>query len=63
MTAMPEAALAREAGLAYAVCAGVVNRAAGRLPPGGTIHGDLAAHVDRVMGGVTRLLERFLAAP
>ena len=34
MTAMPEAALAREAGLAYAICAVVVNRAAGRLPAG-----------------------------
>ena len=34
MTAMPEAALAREAGLEYAICAVVVNRAAGRLPAG-----------------------------
>lgn len=63
MTAMPEAALAREAGLEYAVCACVVNRAAGRLPPGGSIHGDLAEHLGRTMAAVARLLERLLAAP
>lgn len=34
MTAMPEAALAREAGLAYAVLAASVNYAAGRSPAG-----------------------------
>lgn len=34
MTAMPEAALARERGLAYAVCAMAVNHAAGRAPGG-----------------------------
>ena len=32
MTAMPEAALAREAGLCYATCAVVVNWAAGKSP-------------------------------
>ena len=32
MTAMPEAALARELGMAYATCAIVVNRAAGKAP-------------------------------
>jgi 5'-methylthioinosine phosphorylase len=34
MTAMPEAALARELGLQYAVCAVAVNYAAGRSPEG-----------------------------
>ena len=46
MTAMPEAALAREAGLDYAICAVVVNRAAGRLPPGAAIYADMQAHLD-----------------
>lgn len=62
MTAMPEAALAREAGLAYAICAGVVNRAAGRLQPGASIHGDIEAHVATAIAGVRRLLDALLAA-
>jgi purine nucleoside phosphorylase len=61
MTAMPEAALAREAGLDYAVCACVVNRAAGRLPAGASIHGDLAAHLGRAIDAVGRLLDGLLA--
>jgi purine nucleoside phosphorylase len=62
MTAMPEAALAREAGLAYAICAVVVNRAAGRLPPGASIHAELARHLDDGMARVARLLAAFFAA-
>jgi 5'-methylthioinosine phosphorylase len=62
MTAMPEAALAREAGLAYAICAVVVNRAAGRLPPGASIHAQVARHLDDGMARVARLLEAFFAA-
>lgn len=61
MTAMPEAALAREADLDYAICAAVVNRAAGRLPPGESIHGELNACLDRGMGQIRALLERFFA--
>ena len=34
MTAMPEAALARELGIDYAICAVAVNHAAGRAPDG-----------------------------
>lgn len=60
MTAMPEAGLARELDLAYAICAVVVNRAAGRLPPGGTIHADLARFTDEGMAGVRRLIETFI---
>lgn len=57
MTGMPEAALAREAGLAYACCAVVVNWAAGRgsqaihaqiethIEQGGALLGQLLAHV------------------
>jgi len=37
MTAMPEAALARELGIDYAICAVVVNYAAGRAPDGALI--------------------------
>ncbi len=59
MTAMPEAALAREAGLAYAICAVVVNRAAGRLPPGSSIHAEMAGNLARGMAAVGRLLEAF----
>lgn len=63
MTAMPEAGLAREAGLRYAVCATVVNRAAGRLPPGDAIHADieqfLAQGLANVRQALTALLARF----
>jgi purine nucleoside phosphorylase len=62
MTAMPEAALAREAGLNYAICAVVVNRAAGRLPPGGSIHADLRTHVSAGMAQAGQLLSRFIGA-
>lgn len=62
MTAMPEAALAREAGLRYALCAAVVNRAAGRLPPGGSIHGEMAGYLAAAMSHVARLLDAFCAA-
>lgn len=41
MTALPEAALAREAGIAYAICAIAVNFAAGRAPDGGSIHSEV----------------------
>lgn len=61
MTAMPEAALAREAGLRYAICAVVVNRAAGRLPPGGSIHQQLAVYLEQGMDQVRSLLQAFCA--
>jgi 5'-methylthioinosine phosphorylase len=60
MTAMPEAGLARELDLSYAICAVVVNRAAGRLPSGGTIHADLARFTDQGMAAVRRLIETFI---
>lgn len=62
MTAMPEAALAREAGLPYAICAVVVNRAAGRLPPGDSIHAQLAACLDDGIGHLRALLAAFCRA-
>lgn len=45
MTAMPEAALAREVGVAYAVCALAVNHAAGRAPSGESMHAQIEAHL------------------
>jgi 5'-methylthioinosine phosphorylase len=60
MTAMPEAALARELGLAYALCAVAVNRAAGRSHGDADIHRDLAAHLDAGMQRVKRLLSELL---
>lgn len=59
MTGMPEAALARELGLAYACCAVVVNRAAGRNG-GADIHAQIGRHMDEGMGRVRRLLEALL---
>jgi len=58
MTAMPEAALAREAGLAYAVVAAAVNHAAGRSPGGVPIHDELLAWAAVGMGRVAQVIER-----
>jgi len=41
MTGMPEAVLARELGIDYAICAVVVNYAAGRAPEAGSIHAQM----------------------
>jgi 5'-deoxy-5'-methylthioadenosine phosphorylase len=57
MTGMPEAGLAREAGLAYACLAAVVNFAAGESED---IHGDLAEHVEAAMEAVRTLLEHLV---
>ncbi len=57
MTGMPEAALAREAGLEYACLAVVVNFAAGQSAD---IHGELAEHLDAGMASVKRLLEHLV---
>jgi 5'-methylthioinosine phosphorylase len=46
MTAMPEAALAREAGLRYAILAAIVNHAAGRTSE--RLHAQMAAVTDLV---------------
>lgn len=54
MTGMPEAGLAREAGLAYACCAVVVNAAAGRGD--GAIHDGIEAAIERGMATLVRLL-------
>jgi purine nucleoside phosphorylase len=62
MTGMPEAGLARELGLSYAMCCLVVNLAAGRVPPGSTIHGQIADSVGAGMAAVRRLLAGLLEA-
>jgi len=59
MTGMPETALARELGLAYACCAVVANRAAGRNG-GADIHAQIAAHLSEGMARVRRLLGALL---
>ncbi len=61
MTAMPEAVLAREADLDYAICAVVVNRAAGRMAQGDSIHAEVRAFIDEGMARVGRLIDAFLA--
>lgn len=59
MTGMPETGLARELELAYACCAVIANRAAGR---NGTsdIHAQIAQHLDEGMSRVRRLLGALL---
>jgi len=57
MTAMPEAGLAREIGLDYAICAVVVNHAAGRSPEGLSIHADIERNLSDGMANAARLLE------
>ena len=59
MTAMPEAGLAREIGLRYAILAAVVNRAAGR--GGGGLHEQMHAVTERVTMLQRRVVEAWLA--
>jgi len=61
MTAMPEAAIAREAGLEYACIAMIVNRAAGRgdVP----IHDDVEASTAAARHATMTTLQAFFRAP
>ena len=59
MTGMPEAALARELGVAYACCAVVVNRAAGK--DGSVATDALAASVESGMKNARSVLKSALA--
>ena len=61
MTAMPEAGLARELELSYAICCVVVNRAAGRASQGVGIHAEIAASLEGGMAQIRRLLATALA--
>jgi 5'-methylthioinosine phosphorylase len=60
MTLMPEAALAREAGLRYATVCGVVNFAAGRS--GTPIHAEIEANLALSAKRTAALLGRFITA-
>ena len=60
MTAMPEAVLARELALDYAVCAVVVNPAAGRTAR--DLHEEIARYVDLGMAQVRKLLAALVRA-
>ncbi|HEX6997096.1 MAG TPA: S-methyl-5'-thioinosine phosphorylase [Gammaproteobacteria bacterium] len=62
MTAMPEAVLARELGMAYAVCALAVNHAAGRGPRDEGILAAMERHLAAGMGRVRRVLDRVVPA-
>jgi 5'-methylthioadenosine phosphorylase len=58
MTAMPEAALAREAGLAYAALVVVVNWAAGRADSrGGIAMEEIGVVLERSMVRICRILQ------
>lgn len=60
MTAMPEAALARELGLPYAICAVGVNHAAGRGPGGADIHAQIEQSFADGMARMATVLERLI---
>jgi purine nucleoside phosphorylase len=60
MTGMPEAGLARELGLSYAMCCVVVNYAAGRGPAGSGIHAQMADSLEAGMARVRQLIEALL---
>ena len=63
MTGMPEAALAREAGLEYAALAVVANYAAGKSESAHAIPMErIAAVLDEAMGRVRRILEQLARA-
>jgi len=63
MTGMPEAALAREAGLQYAAIAVVANHAAGRGESArAVVLEQIAAVLERAMARVRRILEEVAAA-
>ncbi len=61
MTAMPEAALARELGIDYAICAVAVNYAAGRAPDGAPISAQLEQFTGAGVGKVRAVLERLVS--
>jgi purine nucleoside phosphorylase len=61
MTAMPEAALARELELEYAICAVAVNHAAGRAPDGAPIGGQIERFMAAGLAKVRPALERLVA--
>jgi 5'-methylthioinosine phosphorylase len=63
MTAMPEAALARELGIDYAICALAVNYAAGRAPDGMAIGAQIERYFQAGLERVAAVLLRFAGQP
>ena len=61
MTAMPEAALARELGLDFAICAVSVNYAAGRSPDGAPMAEQMQRFTAAGMLKVRAVMERLIA--
>ena len=61
MTAMPEAALARELEMDYAICAVAVNHAAGRSPDGAAIAAQIERFTTAGLVKARTVLERFFA--
>src|SRR5690606_31634698 len=61
MTAMPEAALARELGIDYAVLALGVNHAAGRGPSSEGVHAQIGRHLQDGMTRIARILEHLVS--
>lgn len=61
MTVMPEAALARELGLRYALVAAAVNFAAGRSPSGMPLHRQMEVSLAVGMSRIAGILDRSLA--
>ncbi len=60
MTAMPEAALARELGMDYAICAVAVNHAAGRSPDGGPIVAEIERFTSLGLAKARAVLDRLV---
>ena len=60
MTAMPEAGLARELGIEYAICALAVNHAAGRGSGDLDIHGQMERYVAEGVERLSAVLERLM---
>ena len=57
MTARPAAVLAREIGMAYAICAGAVNYAAGRGPRSHSILAEIDRHLASTMARIATVIE------
>jgi 5'-methylthioinosine phosphorylase len=62
MTAMPEACLARELGIDYAICAFAVNYAAGRSPDGSPAAAQIERCLDEGLRRVATVLTRLAAS-
>jgi 5'-methylthioinosine phosphorylase len=60
MTAMPEAVLARELGIDYAICALAVNHAAGRARGGASIAAEIERHTAAGMRALAAVLLRLV---